>query len=120
MFEVLPSTHVVGPHKLLVAAPQAEVCLLLDPVLDTGLVLHDRLQLEEEQHPHGDDHPEREAEPEQRPEQRPESEDDLGLGAGPVVEVPGAVEAVVEGHGEAHRGHGAPAHRAREEGNEVT
>ena len=45
LFEVLQPPEVVRPHELLPRPPQPVVGLLLDPVLDTGLVLQDCLDL---------------------------------------------------------------------------
>ena len=45
LFEVLQPPEVVRPHELLLRPPQPVVGLLLDPVLDTGLVLQDCLHL---------------------------------------------------------------------------
>ena len=45
LFKVLHPPEVVRPHELLLRPPQPVVGLLLDPVLDTGLVLQDCFNL---------------------------------------------------------------------------
>ena len=53
---VVPPAQVVRPLEGSLGPPQAVVRLLLDPVLDPGLILQDGLDLEKQEHPHRHHH----------------------------------------------------------------
>ena len=78
LLEVVPPPEVIRPGELPLRLPESEVRLLLDPVLNPGLVPGDGLELEHEEHSHGYDNPQGEPQPKQSAEQGPECEDDLG------------------------------------------
>ena len=77
LLEVVPPPEVIRPGELPLRLPESEVRLLLDPVLNPGLVPGDGLELEHEEHSHGYDNPQGEPQTKQGSEQGPEGEDDL-------------------------------------------
>lgn len=87
--EVKPSPEIVRVEELLARPAEPVGSLLHDPVLDPSLVADHGPDLEEEQRPDCQDHPDGQPEPEEDDDEAGQGEDDLGLLAGAVVVVPG-------------------------------
>ncbi len=87
--EVKPSPEIVRVEELLARPAEPVSSLLHDPVLDPSLVADHGPDLEEEQRPDRQDHPDGQPEPEEDDDEAGQGEDDLGLLAGAVVVVPG-------------------------------